>query len=90
MKKQKFPVWGFGVKYDGIVRNAFQLGPKAEVGGVEGIKEAYRNMFRDGFMMSGPTVISEVIKLSAYYSRKKLQEARQHGRLSYGMQLSPR
>jgi hypothetical protein len=34
----KFPVLGFGAKYDGVVQHAFQCGPTEEVHGVQGGK----------------------------------------------------
>lgn len=62
---QKFPVWGFGAKYDGVVRHCFQVGRSKEVHGVNGILEAYRGVFKTALTMSGPTVFTEVIELAA-------------------------
>ena len=62
---QQFPVWGFGAKYDGVVRHCFQVGRTKEVHGVNGILEAYRSVFRTALIMSGPTVFTEVIELAA-------------------------
>ncbi|KAL7488335.1 hypothetical protein ACHAW6_013919 [Cyclotella cf. meneghiniana] len=62
---QKFPVWGFGAKYDGVVRHCFQVGKTKEVHGVNGILEAYRGVFKTHLTMSGPTVFTEVIELAA-------------------------
>jgi len=62
---QKYPVWGFGAKYGGIVRHCFQCGPTREVKGVNGVLNAYHEVFASGLTMSGPTVFEEVIKVSA-------------------------
>lgn len=62
---QSFPVWGFGAKYDGVVRHCFQVGRSKEVHGVNGILEAYRGVFKTALTMSGPTVFTEVIELAA-------------------------
>eukprot|EP00804_Cyclotella_cryptica_P020314 CCRYP_014051-RA/>CCRYP_014051-RA protein AED:0.20 eAED:0.20 QI:170/1/1/1/0.44/0.4/10/3670/670 len=62
---QRFPVWGFGAKYDGVVRHCFQVGKTKEVHGVNGILEAYRGVFKTHLTMSGPTVFTEVIELAA-------------------------
>ena len=52
---------GFGAKFGGIVRHCFQCGSKEEVDGVAGILQAYREAFKSGLVMSGPTDISEII-----------------------------
>jgi hypothetical protein len=65
---KKFPVWGFGAKYGGIVRHCFQCGPASEVDGVEGILSAYRGVFATGLIMSGPTVFTEVIQTAAAHA----------------------
>jgi hypothetical protein len=62
---QNFPVYGFGAKYDGVVRHCFQVGRSKEVHGVNGILEAYRGVFKTALTMSGPTVFTEVIELAA-------------------------
>jgi hypothetical protein len=48
---EKFPVMGFGAKYDGIVRHHFQCGGEEEVHGVDGILDAYRQTFASGLVM---------------------------------------
>ena len=72
---QRFPVWGFGAKFDGAVRHCFQVGNETEVQGVEGILSAYKGVFRTPLTMSGPTVFTEVISLAAAQakSRYKIQ-----------------
>jgi len=62
---QKFPVVRFGARYRGVVRHCFQCGPQEEVDGVNGILVAYRQTFKAGLVMSGPTVITEVIQTAA-------------------------
>uniref|UniRef100_A0A7S2XS77 C2 domain-containing protein n=1 Tax=Attheya septentrionalis TaxID=420275 RepID=A0A7S2XS77_9STRA len=62
---QKFPVYGFGAKFSGVVRHCFQCGPIQEVDGVGGVLSAYQEVFRSGLIMSGPTVFTEVILTSA-------------------------
>lgn len=62
---QSFPVWGFGAKYGGVVRHCFQCGPTEEVHGVEGVINAYHQVFQSGLVMSGPTVFTEVIETAA-------------------------
>ena len=68
---QKFPVWGFGAKYGGVVRHCFQVGKSSEVHGVNGILEAYRGVFKTALTMSGPTVFTEVIELAAAQARSR-------------------
>ena len=71
---QMFPVWGFGAKYDGVVRHCFQVGKEKEVHGVQGILDAYKGTFRTPLTMSGPTVFTEVISLAASQAKTR-QEA---------------
>ena len=52
---------GFGAKLGGVTNHCFQCGSKEEVDGVDGILQAYRDTFRSGLVMSGPTDISEII-----------------------------
>jgi hypothetical protein len=66
---QKFPVWGFGAKYNGVVRHCFQCGTEVEVEGVQGIMDAYRGVFRTPLTMSYPTKFTEVIQTAAAYAR---------------------
>jgi len=80
---KKFPVWGFGAKYGGIVRHCFQCGPASEVDGVEGILSAYRGVFATGLIMSGPTVFTEVIQTAAAHAISLEDSARQKGGQSY-------
>lgn len=66
---QRFPVWGFGAKYNNVVRHCFQCGTDVEVEGVQGIMDAYRGVFRTPLTMSYPTKFTEVISTAASYAR---------------------
>jgi hypothetical protein len=66
---QRFPVWGFGAKYNNVVRHCFQCGNEVEVAGVQGIMDAYRGVFRTPLTMSYPTKFTEVIATAASYAR---------------------
>ena len=66
---QKFPVWGFGAKYNNVVRHCFQCGSEVEVEGVQGIMDAYRGVFRTPLTMSYPTKFTEVLQTAAAYAR---------------------
>ncbi len=68
---QRFPVWGFGAKYGGIVRHCFQVGHEQEVLGVRGILDAYKGVFRTPLVMSGPTVFTEVIQVAASQAKSR-------------------
>jgi hypothetical protein len=63
-------VWGFGAKFNDIVRHIFQLGPSSTVSGDEGVLEAYKSVFRSDLVMSGPTVFLQVIQAAALRARK--------------------
>jgi hypothetical protein len=66
---QRFPVWGFGAKYNNVVRHCFQCGTEVEVEGVQGIMDAYRGVFRTPLTMSFPTKLTEVIQTASAYAR---------------------
>jgi len=78
-----YPVYGFGAKYGGILRNCFQCGPKAEAKGVDGIQEAYSTVFKSGLIMSKPSDICEVIQVASKFARSKQAEAKIFGKQSY-------
>jgi uncharacterized protein YegL len=84
---QKFPVLGFGAKYGGVVRHAFQCGPTEEVHGVKGVLDAYHQVFKSGLVMSGPTVFDEVIQTAAARAQSSLEAALQKGGQSYTVLL---
>jgi len=80
---KKFPVWGFGAKYGGVVRHCFQCGPTAEANGVDGVFAAYHHTFQSGFVMSRPTVITEVMKTAAVRATSAQEAALQKGQQAY-------
>lgn len=84
---QKSHVWGFGAKYEGITRHAFQLGDHSHVSGVKGILTAYRQTFARGLCMSSPVVITDVIRIAAKRARAKLEKAQEEGKQSYSILL---
>lgn len=84
---EKFPVMGFGAKYDGIVRHHFQCGDEEEVDGVDGILDAYRQTFASGLVMSGPTVITEVVQVAASRALRSQGEAMADGKQKYTVLL---
>jgi len=83
----RMPVWGFGANFNGQTFNLFQVGPTAEVDGIQGVLQAYRQTFSSGMVMSGPTVVTQVIDTAAAFARKGQDEARRVGRLKYGVLL---
>jgi len=84
---QKFPVVGFGAKYGGVIRHCFQCGPREEVDGVDGILAAYRQTFKSGLTMSGPTVITEVIQTAAARAISSQEGAMKEGKQRYTVLL---
>jgi hypothetical protein len=84
---KKFPVLGFGAKYDGVVRHAFQCGPTEEVQGVKGVLDAYHQVFKSGLVMSSPTVFDEVIQTAATRAQSSLKAALQKGGQTYTVLL---
>jgi len=84
---KKFPVLGFGAKYNGEVRHAFQCGTAPEAVGVEGVRSAYREVFRSGLVMSRPTVFNEVIEFAANRAEQSLNAALASGGQTYSILL---
>ncbi|KAL7560832.1 hypothetical protein ACA910_013268 [Epithemia clementina (nom. ined.)] len=84
---QRMPVWGFGAKYNGVVRHCFQCGQEVEVEGVQGIMDAYRGVFRTPLTMSYPTKLTEVIETAASYARHEQETAQEESKLSYTILL---
>lgn len=84
---EMFPVYGFGAKYDGVVRHCFQCGGASEHHGVAGVLEAYKAVFRSGLIMSAPTVFTEVIRTAASHAKQEQQRAQQRGSLCYTILL---
>mmetsp|Transcript_54596 Transcript_54596/g.65699 ORF Transcript_54596/g.65699 Transcript_54596/m.65699 type:complete len:479 (+) Transcript_54596:275-1711(+) len=65
---QRFPVWGFGAKFDGLIRHVFQVGDSAQLNGISGILGGYRNVFSSPLHMSGPTIFNEVIQCAKAFA----------------------
>ena len=84
---QKFPVWGFGAKIGGTMKKSFQVGNEAEVSGVKGLLDAYRNVFQNPFVMSGPADFTGVIERAAQVAKDSLKNAKQSNKLSYNILL---
>jgi hypothetical protein len=63
-----FPMWGFGARIGGIVNHCFQLGATPEVCGVQGMLDAYRNVFAKGITMSGPTLFGSIITAATQHA----------------------
>ena len=84
---QKFSVFGFGAKYGGVIQHCFQVGNSDELDGLLGVLEAYRNVFRTGLTMSGPTVFAEVIDYAAATARSRQEESLRIGKQSYKVLL---
>ncbi len=66
-------VWGFGCKFDGVVRHIFQCGSENPVYGVDGILRAYKAVFMSDLTMSGPTCLDQVLQAAAVQARKHQQ-----------------
>ena len=84
---QMFPVYGFGAKYGGVVRHCFQVGSQPEQKGVAGVLDAYKQVFRSGLIMSGPTVFTEVIQAVAARATATQDAAQRQGRQAYTILL---
>jgi hypothetical protein len=84
---QLFPVYGFGAKYDGVVRHCFQCGGAPQHKGVAGVLQAYKSVFQSGLTMSGPTVFGDVITTAAAHARQAQQAAMQRGGQCYTVLL---
>ena len=84
---QKFPVMGFGAKFGGVIQHCFQVGKTVEVNGISGILDGYRNVFKTGLTMSGPTVFVDVIQNAAAQARQKQAERARIGQQAYHILL---
>lgn len=84
---QKYPVWGFGAKYGGVVRHCFQCGPTEEAHGVQGILDAYKQTFQSGLIMSGPTIFTEVLQTAAAKAISGQEAAKAQGKQVYTVLL---
>jgi len=83
----RFPVMGFGAKYGGVIQHCFQCGPTPEVVGVNGIMDAYNSVFKTPLTMSGPTVFTKVIQVSAAHAIQAQRAANQVGKQVYSVLL---
>jgi hypothetical protein len=83
---QKFPVYGFGAQFNGVVRHCFQCGGE-EVHGVDGVLDAYHQVVKSGLLLSGPTIFTEVIETAAARSISAQKEARKKGQQAYTILL---
>ncbi|CAB9509275.1 Copine-6 [Seminavis robusta] len=84
---KKIPVYGFGAKYNGVVRHCFQCGAFPEADGLKGIMDAYESTFSSGLIMSRPTVFNEVLKTAAAKTDKLFEDALKRGGQSYTILL---
>ncbi|KAG7350643.1 copine family protein [Nitzschia inconspicua] len=84
---QRFPVLGFGAKYDGSIRHCFQVGSSSELAGLKGVLEGYRSVFSTGLTMSGPTVFAEVIQHAAIQAQREFERKQSLGKQSYSILL---
>ena len=73
---QRFPIYGFGAKQNGVVNHCFALGD-GPAEGVTGIREVYRHAFRSGLVMSSPRNFAPVIS-QASHDAKSLLLPQQH------------
>lgn len=65
----RIPVWGFGAKYNHIVRACFQCDPKYKVEGTQGIIKAFRGVLQNPKCMSYQSKFTNVISMAANYAR---------------------
>ena len=84
---QKFPVMGFGAKFGGVIQHCFQVGVQPEVNGISGILDGYRNVFKTGLTMSGPTIFEGVITTAANQARQKQAQNARIGQMAYHILL---
>ena len=64
-RERKFPVWGFGARFEGIVRHIFQCSSSAEVNDITGVLEAYRYVLEAGLTMSNPRLLVNILNKAA-------------------------
>lgn len=76
-----------GAKYGGVVRHCFQCGSSEEADGVQGILDAYRQTFKSGLIMSGPTVFTEVLQTAAAKAMSAQEAANAQGKQAYTVLL---
>ena len=69
-KDQEYSLWGFGAKFEGVVRHIFQCGDSSTAHGVDGVLDAYRKVWETDLIMSGPTILHSVLKAAAARAKK--------------------
>jgi Copine/C2 domain len=84
---QRFPVLGFGAKYNGEIKHCFQVGSSSQLRGLKGVIEGYRSVFASGLTMSGPTVFAEVIQHAAIQAQREFERKQAIGKQSYSILL---
>jgi hypothetical protein len=84
---QRFPMYGFGAKYNGVINHCFQVGGASEMIGLRGVLDGYRSVFNSGLTMSGPTVLSEVIQHAAIKAQNEHEQKQAKGKQSYSILL---
>jgi hypothetical protein len=80
-----YPVWGFGKKFEGVVRHLFQVGKSDKVSGLSGILEAYKSTFEIGESVSEPVVFTQVMQQAAKSAMSNLEEALNKNMMSYSI-----
>jgi len=83
----KYPVWGFGAKINGEINHAFQVGPSAEVRGINGIIDSYRSFFDTPVVFSGPVLLTEIISKAAKNAKEDQNKAAKVGEQSFTVLL---
>lgn len=84
---KKIPVYGFGAKYDGVVRHCFQCGPTAEADGLQGVMDAYKSVFTSKLILSRPTVFTDVLETAAQKAESNQEAAASRGSQAYTILL---
>lgn len=77
-KNKEFPVWGFGAKFVGQVRHIFQCGQAPTATGIQGVLDAYRSVFEQDVIMSGPTEMMYVLKAVVARANKVYKDSSKH------------
>ena len=70
-QSREYYVWGFGAKFEGTVRHLFQCGPEPKVSGVDGILMAYKSVFQSDLIMSGPTILLQVLQAAGVQAHQQ-------------------
>jgi hypothetical protein len=84
---QRFPVFGFGAKFNGKISHCFPVGDSPEADGMNGVLQGYRSVFSKGLTMSSPTVFAEVITHVAEQAQKQFEKKQALGQQFYSVLL---